>query len=105
MSYDLFFEVDTTDSREVVADVLSKRMAREMEIYATAEWSFTTEDIFVGDKGSRRLIRLVLEARSLGDACHDVTGHLRCLLDYRYPVRLVLAMAREVDATDKVVEA
>lgn len=102
MSYDLFFEVDTSDPREVVADVLNKRMARELEIYATAEWAFTTDDIFVGDKGARRLIRLVLEARSLEDACHDITGHLRCLLDYRYPVRLVLAMEPAVRTTDEV---
>lgn len=102
MSFDLFFEVDTTDPREVVADVLDKRMVRELEIYATGKWSVTTEDIFVGDLGSRRLVRLVVSARSLEDACHDITGHLRCLLDYRYPVRLVLAMARAVDATDQV---
>ena len=102
MNFDLFFEVDTTDSREVIADVLDERMARELEIYATAKWSVTTDDIFVGDLGSRRLVRLVVSARSLDDACHDVTSTVRDLLDYRYPVRLVLAMARAVDATDKV---
>lgn len=94
-SFDLFFEVSTTDSREAIAAVISERMRRELEIYTTAKWAVTTEDFYFGDLGPKaRFVRMVVSALSLEDACHDVTETLRDLLDFRYDeVRLVVAMA------------